>query len=137
MEVRQPPRVHQHPPGARVHHAAVVPDEPAPAPLVVHPALVQRDVDRVRGRVVVWAERRLLVRPIAHDEVHQRARGVVVVPREDGLLQGAHVAREELQPVAVPRDLRHVDVAGGDRLVAALEALVVVRARRPLAVAFH
>ena len=67
-------RVHKHPAGLGVGDAAVVAYEAAATALVVHAHLVQGDVYRVCRAVVVGLQARLLVRTVAHHEVHQRTR---------------------------------------------------------------
>ena len=62
--------MHQHPALLCVADGAVVAQEPAAAPLKVDPCMVERDVDGVRGAVVVGPEEGLLVRPVPHHEVH-------------------------------------------------------------------
>lgn len=83
MVVREPARVHEHPPLLRVRDGAVVPDEPAPAALEVRPGVVQGDVDGVGGGVVVRTEEGLLVRTVADHEVHDGARGLRVASQWD------------------------------------------------------
>lgn len=53
------------------------------------------------------------------------------------LLQWPHIQIEEVEPVFLPADLIHVDVARRHGFVAAFETVVVVRAGRPFTVVLH
>lgn len=77
--VRQSSWMHQHPAWLGVGDGAVVSDEPASTALVVHPRPIQGDVDGVGRRVVMWPQERLFVRPVSHDEIHERPRWLLTL----------------------------------------------------------
>lgn len=72
--VRESPGMHQHPTGFRIGDRAVVPDKSASTTLVVDPCSIQGDVDGVGRGIMMRPQRRLLVRSVSHDEIHQRPR---------------------------------------------------------------
>ena len=63
-------RMHQQPAFFGVSHGAVVPDESASSTLVIVMGIVQRNVDGIRGAVMMRPQKRLLIRFVTYDEVH-------------------------------------------------------------------
>lgn len=72
--VRQSSGMHQHVPDLCVRHRAIVAQETTAAALVVDARAVQRNIYRVRGRIVMGPQVRLLRGLVANDEIHQRLR---------------------------------------------------------------
>lgn len=65
--------MHEHPARLGIGDGTVVADKSAATTLVINANLVQGDVDCVGRAVVMRLQTRLLVRTVAHYEVHQRA----------------------------------------------------------------
>lgn len=97
--VGQAARVHQSPAPFQVNHTAVVPQEVAATTFIIYVWCIQSNIDCVRRRVVVGAQKILLLWVVSDDKVHDSLRRVVEVPHEDFLLHRPDVFSEEEEPV--------------------------------------
>ena len=132
MVVGEAARVHEGPPHPRVHHRAVVANEASSPALVVDARPVEAHVDGVGGGVVVGPQERLLGGPVPDNE-NKISVSVAVVAEKDLLRQGFDVLFEDPEGLLLVLQLGHVDVHGGDILVATGDPLIGVLAPGPFA----
>lgn len=118
MQVGQTPWVHEAPPFPGRLNGAVVSMETTASALEVSVFVVEGDVDGEGGRVVVRPEEGLSVRSVLHHKVHHCI-ALGVVSREDLQRDWGDELSEEVQPLFFKTDLFHVDIVGGNGLVAA------------------
>lgn len=85
----------------------------------------------------MWPEVGLFIWPVPHHEVHRGSGRLVEVSHKNNLLQGTNIEVKHIQPLIVESDLIHVDVPGGNGLVAAFESLVTVGSVTPAAIALR
>jgi len=121
----QTSRVHQHPAETALEHAAVVSKEPRSTALIVDLRLIQCYVDGVRRSVVVWPQTILLLRPVAHQEVHDRLALRVVAAKHFAVVRDDELS-QEVEPLLLKADLSHVNVNRRHILVASSQARVFV-----------
>jgi len=126
--------MHHHPTFSRVDHFAILTNETAATTLIINFWRIEGHIDGVCGGVVVWPEVWLFIGSIPNHEVHRRPGWLMEVSHKHNLLQGSHIEVEHIQPLLIIPDLVHVNVPGGNGLVAALQPLVAVGSVAPAAV---